>query len=409
MAYPFPNNKDSLWLAEAPAGRYPRLQSDIEVDVAIVGGGIVGMVTAYTLKQRGLTVAVLEQDTVASGTTGGTTGKLTSQHGITYSQLIKKFGESKARRYGKDYEQALRDIKAIIDAESLQCGFSEKDNYVYTTNPKKVAEFEQEAVDAERLGLPASFETQLDLPFAVSGVVKFSGQAQLDAYQLCSELARRIADKKSHVFEHTKALNIKEGSPCQVTTKHGSVAARSVVIATLIPPLPLMARVTYAVNEYPETSYIVAASTPSRLSGMYLSPDAGHYSLLSFTRNNKNYLLVGGESHVPGLGNAKKRQQKLIDYTQKWFSPHEVTNAWGAMDYLAYDGMPTIGRLYPWSKNMFTITGMKKWGIAGSMVGATVIADYIDGESTESMQLYNPHRFSAPLSIPKTIASLLAK
>jgi ribulose 1,5-bisphosphate synthetase/thiazole synthase len=64
----------SFWMESSTDGGYPKLESDLEVDVAIVGGGIAGLTSAYLLKQSGLTVAVLDQKAIGAGTTGHTTG-----------------------------------------------------------------------------------------------------------------------------------------------------------------------------------------------------------------------------------------------------------------------------------------------------------------------------------------------
>lgn len=270
--------------------------------------------------------------------------------------------------------------------------------------------FKQEAADAAALGLPATFETSLDLPFAITGAVKFSNQAYLDAYEFTTQLAARVAKKGGHVFENSKAVRIDEGEPYRVETHQGSVTSKYIVVTTLIPPLPLLARFTYAAYEYPETSYIIATRQAVVMRGMYISPDSDHYSLLPIERQGERFLLVGGESHVPGVGNAKKRQHKLIEYTNKWFAPVDTTvRAWGAMDYMAYDGLPLIGKLYPHSERLFTISGLKKWGLAGSMVGAKGIASLINNEPSDVAQFFTPHRKSAPLAIPAAAIQYLKK
>lgn len=96
MNYPFPDNSDSMWLEGQATPSFSELRENIEVDVTVVGGGIAGVVMAYELQKSGYTVAVVEQKTIASGTTGGTTGKVSSQHGLIYSNLIKKFGRQTA-------------------------------------------------------------------------------------------------------------------------------------------------------------------------------------------------------------------------------------------------------------------------------------------------------------------------
>ena len=61
-----------------------------DVDVLVLGGGIVGITTAYLLRQQGLKVGLLESGTLCEGVTGHSTAKLTSQHGVAYTTLTKK-------------------------------------------------------------------------------------------------------------------------------------------------------------------------------------------------------------------------------------------------------------------------------------------------------------------------------
>jgi ribulose 1,5-bisphosphate synthetase/thiazole synthase len=77
-----PEHETSLWKSSITTTPYEALLNDLSVDVAIVGGGITGLTTAYLLKRSGVKVAVLEKNRIGSGTTGGTTGKVTSQHGL---------------------------------------------------------------------------------------------------------------------------------------------------------------------------------------------------------------------------------------------------------------------------------------------------------------------------------------
>ena len=72
----------AYWNATAPASDYPRLDGDMNVDVAIIGGGIVGVTAARLLKDRGLKVALVEARRVGEEVTGKSTAKITSQHNI---------------------------------------------------------------------------------------------------------------------------------------------------------------------------------------------------------------------------------------------------------------------------------------------------------------------------------------
>ncbi len=82
-------NTKSYWLDSTPETKYPTLKKDIKVDIAIIGGGITGITTAFLLKNEGFKVALIEADRIAQGTTGHTTAYVTSQHDIIYSKLIR--------------------------------------------------------------------------------------------------------------------------------------------------------------------------------------------------------------------------------------------------------------------------------------------------------------------------------
>jgi glycerol-3-phosphate dehydrogenase len=79
-----PEVPSSFWMYSTETTNYPQLNEDLKVDIAIVGGGIVGITTAYLLKQAGVSVAVLDADRILQGTTAHTTSKLTSQQLIHY-------------------------------------------------------------------------------------------------------------------------------------------------------------------------------------------------------------------------------------------------------------------------------------------------------------------------------------
>ena len=48
------------WIDSASMPRFPKLERDETVDVAVVGGGITGLTAAYLLTLEGRRVAVLE-------------------------------------------------------------------------------------------------------------------------------------------------------------------------------------------------------------------------------------------------------------------------------------------------------------------------------------------------------------
>jgi glycine/D-amino acid oxidase-like deaminating enzyme len=403
-----PDKQASLLKPDGFKSTYPKLDSDIEVDTVVVGGGIAGITAAYLLKQTGQKVTVLERKSIGNGTTGHTTGKVTSQHNLIYKELQEHLGPRAAKVYGQANQQAIENIDKIIKKEKIDCGWERTDNYVYTTEKNRVKEFEEEAKIAKGLGLPASFHKTSPLPFKIAAAVKFSDQAHFSAQKYIEALAKTINGNGSFVYENSRAMTFLEGSPCQVRTPGGKVIAKNIIVATNVPTSPLLARFSYCFMEYPHTSYLVAARAKIKLTGMYISPDKDYYSLLPVGKADKQILLIGGENHIPGLGRPTSRHQKLADFGQKHFGLSKIEYRWGARDYTAYDNVPLVGKLYPWSKHLFVITAFKKWGLSNSMVAGLIMRDIITGKKNDWADVYNPHRPSVIKSIPRTIKKELS-
>ena len=66
------------------------LPKNMEVNTLVIGAGIAGLLTAYFLQKKGVEVIVVEAKTIASGQTGNTTAKITSQHDLCYEKMIRK-------------------------------------------------------------------------------------------------------------------------------------------------------------------------------------------------------------------------------------------------------------------------------------------------------------------------------
>ncbi|OAQ52505.1 hypothetical protein HTG_12850 [Natrinema mahii] len=122
---------ESLWLATTPTTEYGPLEDGLTVDAAVVGGGITGLSAAIELQDAGRSVAVLEADRIAEGTTGHTTAKLTVQHGLCYDRLVSQFGTEKARQYAAANEAAIETVERRVEALGVDCDVRRTPAYTY--------------------------------------------------------------------------------------------------------------------------------------------------------------------------------------------------------------------------------------------------------------------------------------
>jgi glycine/D-amino acid oxidase-like deaminating enzyme len=406
-----PDSEKSLWREFYPSeALYPKLDKDIEVDVVVVGAGITGLTTAYLLKQSGQRVAVLEKDTVGGGTTGRTTGKVTSQHNLVYKDLLQRFGQETARLYGEANQAAVSLVDSIIQKEQIDCAWQRDDSYVYTVDRGQIATFEQEAKVAASMGLPASFEKTTPLPFEVQAAVRFTGQGKFYSEKYLVGLAEKIRGNGSYIFEHSTVIGIRDGDHCRVKTKHAAVTAYHIVVATNVPTSPLMARGGYCLLEYPIESYIVAGRAAKQLKGMYISPDKHQYSILPVEANGQRLVLIGGEGRFSATrGNKNTHYRRLADYAEKYLGVTTLTHRWSDRDYLAYDDIPLIGKLYPWSKHLYVATAFKKWGLSHGTVAGIILCDLILGKENPWATVFNSNRLRPITSIPHAFFARLGR
>jgi glycine/D-amino acid oxidase-like deaminating enzyme len=399
-----PKTEHSLWRGSYSGTPYTPLKGEVEVDVAIIGAGITGLTAAYLLKQTGRTVAVLDKATVGGGTSGRTTGKVTSQHEIIYHDLYQRLGIDKAQAHAAINQTAVEQVGEIVNAEHIECGWRREDNYVFTDQDGKLETLQQEAEIAVELGLPASFVTETPLPFPVKGALKFSDQATFNSQAYLLGLAQAVHGGGSYVFEHSRVGRIHGKTPVTVGTGEGRVGARDIIVATNVPTLPLAARGEYCLFEYPQESYIVAAKVPGKLSGMYISPDPDHYSILPVTIDGAPGVLVGGEGRFSTLrGSKKNHYKKLAHYAETRFKASEITHRWSDRDYLSYDRLPLIGRLYPWSEHLYVGSAYAKWGLSGGTAAAMILTGIISGRASPYAAVFRPHRRQSVAAIPGAV------
>src|SRR5215213_4684545 len=393
----------SYWVATTPETSFSSYPGgDLKVDVAVVGGGITGLTTALLLQQVGASVAVVEAGRVACGVTGYTTAKVTSLHGLTYAKLTTTFGAEGARVYGEANQAGLELIAGLVEELGIDCDFERLPAFTYTEDPQRVSTIEEEVGAAQQAGLPASFSSQIDLPFPVQGAVRFEEQAQFHPRKFCLGLAEAIDGDGGRVFEQTRALDLRLGFPCTVKTDHGLLRADHVVVATHLPffdPAGLFAKTS------PSRSYAAAVTLAEPAPpGMYLSADPATRSVRPLVSGSRQAVLAG-EEHKTGHGrDTRSHHQALEAWARERFPVRSVDYRWSAQDYLPADNVTYIGRMIPGYGRLHVATGFKKWGMAHSAVAAMLLRDQITGRSNSWSGLFKAIRLH-PLASAKELAA----
>jgi len=139
-----------------------KLEEDIEADVCIIGGGITGISIAYELSKQGKKIVILERDSLADKTTGNTTAKITSQHGLFYDYLIADYGVNFAKKYYQANQEAIKNIEQIVNFENIQCDFERQDAFVFTEDAKELEKIKKEINAVKAIGGEAEFVNKIE-------------------------------------------------------------------------------------------------------------------------------------------------------------------------------------------------------------------------------------------------------
>jgi glycine/D-amino acid oxidase-like deaminating enzyme/nitrite reductase/ring-hydroxylating ferredoxin subunit len=385
---------ESVWVATTPDTNYPHLEGDSEFDVAVVGGGITGLTTAFLLLRHGLSVALIESDRVASGVTGYTTAKLTSLHRLIYAKLTKSFGLDTARLYGSANQEGLLKIRELVAELEIDCDLETRPAYTYTTRRELVKELEEEVESASAVGLPAELVRDVDLPFPIEAAVKFSGQSSFHPRKYCIALAKASQDAGGRIYEMTRALDVRIGDDVHLQTDRGTIKCSHLVIAT---QLPFFDRGLFFSKTHPERSYALAVKVSGQApDGMYISAEKPTHSIRPLPGLDQPALVIGGEEHRTGEEpNTRRRYEALEEWARSQFGVVDVVNRWSAQDYMSSDGLPFVGPAGPGLPNILIATGFQKWGLTNGTAAAILMSDMILGRSSEYEQLYNSLRVDA--------------
>jgi len=387
----------SLWTATAGTTDYPVLPGDLEVDVAVVGAGIAGLTAGLALKRTGRTVAVIDAARVGTGVTGHTTGKVTSLHRLAYTELARRHGNSTARIYGQANQHAVEHVARLVAEEGIDCDFRRVANYTYAETDETLDLVRAEANLAALLGLPATFTTEVPLPFPVKGAVRFDGQAQIHAVKYLQGLARAVDGEGSFVLEQTQVQRIHDGSPAVVDTENGTVRARDIIVATNV---PFGGQGLFSLRCHPHRSYLVAGRVETApLDATFISVDEPMRSILTASVNGTSYVLTGGEGHrVSESGDTVARYRRLAAFAHDRLGVHEVAYRWSTQDGMPLDGLPYVGLMSPTSKHVYVITGLRKWGLSNGTAAALILADTLNGRENLWAPVFNSNRITPAAS-----------
>jgi glycine/D-amino acid oxidase-like deaminating enzyme/nitrite reductase/ring-hydroxylating ferredoxin subunit len=380
-------DRTSYWLATSESTAKAPLAGTEEADVAIVGGGIVGLTTALLVAQQGRDVIIVEGARLASGVSGFTTAKVTAGHGLAYSRLENDHGAEAAKLYAEAQQAGLEIIRSLVERHEIDCDLEALPNYVLAQEESELEAIEKEAAAAGRAGLSARVVTEFDAPFPCMGAVELSDQSQFHPRRYLLGLAEAVLEAGGKIVERSGVLEIVGDGPYVVRTEQGEVRASAVVVAT---NYPIVDPGFFATRIHPSRSYVVAAKLAGNSwpCGMYINVGSPTRSVRTAVLTDGGRLaLVSGEGHRVGQEPETEERYALLErFMREHLDVGETLYRWSTQDAFSVDGLPFVGRVD--GQDLFVATGFAAWGMTNGTAAAHTIANDIAGRRLDWADLF---------------------
>ncbi|UXE68165.1 MAG: FAD-dependent oxidoreductase [Chryseotalea sp. WA131a] len=411
--------------------------------IGILGGGIIGLSSAYYLNREGHHVTIIDQSDLSDGCSHGNAGMIVPSHFVPLAapgmiskglrwmfdstspfyvkprfdkELIKwgyHFYKSATQEHVQKSAPALKEISLLSKSlyrewkQQLPFDFGYDERGLLMLYQTKETEHEEAetAKMARKYGIEAyilsSSEVQKLEPYVKvnsRGAVYFPGDAHLIPQKLVSHLINYLKDKGVQFQSATTILDfITENQKIKIIkTDKGEFAFDEVIVALgswsgkvsqqLHLNLPMQAGKGYSflLNDVLKNVRIPSIFLEARVA---VTPMA-------------NSLRFGGTMEIGGVNHSinMNRVKGIVDSIPKYYPNMKISmplkeKVWHGLRPCSPDGLPYIGRSDKF-KNLVITTGHSMMGLSLGPATGLLVAEIIDHKkSSMDIELFRPFRF----------------
>lgn len=386
----------SYWIDTTPSTSLPAMERDEEADVAIIGGGIVGLTAAYLLTKAGKSVVLVDRDRVALAETGHTTAHLQAVIDTRLADLVPRFGQESAKRIWDSQLEAIHVIEHAARDERIACELERLDAYLYSPNDKDEKMLREEIRLARKIGYRAEEASPSDVPFPAKHAIRFPDQGKFHVRKYLLGLLDATQRRGARLYEQTEVKKVEEGSTAILTTTSGhTVRAKWVLHMT---NAPFVGSEVIHTRLQPYRTYAIGARVPKGAfkDALYWDTlDPYHYTRVE-QKADHDLVILGGEDHKSGAQeDTEQAWMHLQNYLREAVDEYALAYKWSGEVLETDDDLPYIGRVPGRPENELMVTGDSGTGMTNGTIGALMCVERVLGRGTPWDELYDPARMLA--------------
>ena len=369
----------SLWLDGAPLTPRASLDADVTADVAIIGGGIAGIATAYAIAREGGSVVVLERGELAAGASGRNAGFILGGVAENYVAACARYGPDRATRVFR-FTFANRVLfRSAIRTNAIEC------ESAWNGSDQLAGDDDEwrEIVDSVRQLAAHGVRVRLD---AAERKAIYDEDGEIHPVRFVRGLADAVERSGVRIFSNTTATSC---APAEVRTTHGTVRAGAVVLCTNAYTHHLVSTRVHAVRGQ------ICATAPIE-TRIFPRPTYANRGYRYWRQLPAGNVLVGGwrdttiETEVgEDDGTSDTIQRQLDAFLRERGIDAPVTHRWGGTMGFSHDGLPYLGRA---SDGTYRCGGFTGHGNGYAMAAGELIAALIRTGSHPDADLFDPDR-----------------
>lgn len=405
----------SLWLQEALGAEkpLPPLEGAQRADVAIVGGGYVGLWTAIRIKELdpACDVALLERDICGGGASGRNGGMVLSWW-PKLASLVKLCGREGAVRLGRESEEAIDEVAGFCERHGIDCHFR-RGGFLWTaTAPAHIGAWTTVIELCDQLGIQAFTPLDPDevarrsgSPRHLAGV--FEARAATVQPALLARGLRSVALAAGvRIHEGSRVDSFSRERPLAVRTARGLLAAEKLVLATnaWAAGLPELRRALVVVS----SDIVATPPIPDRLASIGWTGGEGitdSHMMVAYYRTThdgriafgKGTAGIGYGGRINGIFDRSTQRAALAEHDFRRYYPTltdiPIEQHWGGPIDRTPTSLPILGRLAGHDHLLYGV-GWSGNGVGPSVIGGRILASLAlerDDEWSRSPLIDRPH------------------